>query len=139
MITAVKWSRNVQLTSVWLTPFLFCLVCIGFSHFSFTVAEASKLIIPMIIIGLILSLPFWFILWAAAFLINRLAMSYITKKLFLSLIGAALSVLPFIILSTPRMAVKGQIALPVCYAAVTVISIWLYQLPFVRKVDAASL
>jgi len=85
--------------------------------------------------GLLLSLPCWVLLWLAVYLIGKTGLSITYKKVLLSVIGLALTVLPFYLVFGHD---DGSNTLelwiwPFSYTLVIIAGIWFYKPGMIKQ------
>jgi lysylphosphatidylglycerol synthetase-like protein (DUF2156 family) len=131
MKQALIYSLKVWLTAVVVSPPLYLIVEAMVNKHNQTNLEGGVLFVLMsLVYGLLLSIPSYLLLLLAVYFSTRRMESGWVIKMFLTLVGMVLSLIPFQLIFGQDDAITQVVTIPwaVCYCIVVVISLLLYEL-----------
>jgi hypothetical protein len=130
MKQTVLFSLKVWLTSVIISPALYLFYDAFRVHSKTNFEGGIGFILFSILYGLILSSLSWLILWLSTFSLLQLNYSTLVNKIWLSIIGTGLTILPFLLLfgSDDPITYVTTVPWALSYNIVIVAGIWFYKL-----------
>jgi hypothetical protein len=131
-----NYGLKVWLTSVVVSPILYILieVIINPGYFE-SVPSRMAFIVFSIPYGLILSIPSCLLLLASIYVFNRMSLPISTSKIWLSITGIILTLIPFVIMYHSYDIERRPAVIPwaISYCLVIVAGIWFYKLKLVKQ------
>jgi hypothetical protein len=127
MRSAYTYSLKVWLTTAVVVPFIQMVEGLIIGNPT-SVSNAEQMILLTLLFSLVLSLPSWLLLWMGVSLFNRLTDSVLVIKLSLTVLSAALAILPFFLIAGTTSLSNRDLIWFGPYASIVVACIWLYKL-----------
>ncbi|MGF7039102.1 hypothetical protein M2273_002354 [Mucilaginibacter lappiensis] len=131
-----NYCLKVWLTSVVVSPILYILieVIINSGYFESIPSEIAFILFS-ILYGLILSIPSCLLLLGSLYVLNRMNLSISTSKIWLSITGIILTLIPFVIMYHSYDIERRPAIIPwaISYCLVIVAEIWFYKLKLVKQ------
>jgi hypothetical protein len=130
MKQTILFSLKVWLTSVIVSPALYLFYDAFRVHSKTNFEGGLGFLLLSILYGIIISLPSWIILWFSTFSLFQLNYSTLVNKIWLSIIGTGLTILPFLLLfgSDDPITYVTTVPWALSYNIVIVAGIWFYKL-----------